>query len=236
MSEIRTFDDLTDCLSKDLAWRKIELSSMKGLIQLRKTGMHENKALTRSGITLLYAHWEGYIKRAATAYLEFVSRQKQLNYCDLADNFIAIAMKSRLDAASKAKANQSTIHNEVVKFLIESMNERIVIPRNNVIDTRSNLSFDVLSQILALLGIDNHPYEMRRVLIDEKLLAKRNCIAHGDFLDVDINSYQELHRNVVEMMDLFKDQIENHAVQKLYLRSSESTVKIRLGVKEPKSS
>jgi hypothetical protein len=228
MSEIRTLDDLSDCLSKDLAWRKIELSSMKKLIRLKSTGIHESKVLTRSGITILYAHWEGYIKCAATAYLEFVSRQKKLRYCDLTDNFIAIAMKSRLDAASKANINQSTIHNEVINFLFESMNERIAIPRNNVIDTKSNLSFDVLSQILALLGIDNHPYETRKVLIDEKLLAKRNCIAHGNFLDVDVNSYQELHENVVGMMDLFKDQIENHAVQGLYLRSSESTVKNKL--------
>jgi MAE_28990/MAE_18760-like HEPN len=222
MSKIRTINDLSDRLSEDLAWRKIELSALKGLIERREFELRKNKVLTRSGIAILYAHWEGYIKCAATNYLEFVSMQKSLKYCDLTDNFIAIAMKSKLDEASNA--NQSTIHNEVIKFLIESMEERIKIPREGVIKTGSNLSSDILRQILALVGIEYQPYEMKQVLIDEKLLAKRNYIAHGEFLDVDVDSYRELHQEVIEMMDLFKDQIENHAQQKLYLRASRSSV------------
>ena len=222
MSKIRTPNDLSDRLSEDLAWRKIELSAIKGLIERREFELQKNKVLTRSGIAILYAHWEGYIKCAATAYLEFVSMQRDLIYFDLTDNFIAIAMKSRLDKAASSK--QATIHNEVIKFLLESMEERIKIPTEGVITTGSNLSSDVLRQILALLGIDYQPYEMKQVLIDGKLLAKRNCIAHGEFLDVDVDSYRELHEEVIGMMDLFRDQIENHAVQKLYLRSNTSSV------------
>jgi hypothetical protein len=131
-------------------------------------------------------------------------------------------MKGKLDEASNT--NQSTIHNEVIKFLIESMGERIEIPREGVIKTGSNLSSDVFRQILALLGIDYQSYELKEVLINEKLLAKRNQIAHGEFLDVDVDSYRELHQEVIGMMDLFKDQIENHAQQKLYLRSSRSSL------------
>ncbi len=222
MSKIRTSNDLSDHLSKDLGWRKIELSALKGLIERREFELRKNKVLTRSGITILYAHWEGYIKSAATAYLEFVSRQRNIRYCDLTDNFIAIAMKIRLDEAASTK--QATIHNEVIKFLIESMEEEIKIPKEGVITTGSNLSSDVLRQILALLGIDYQLYEMKQILIDEKLLAKRNQIAHGEFLDVDVDSYRELHQEVIGMMDLFKDQIENHAGQRLYLRSNTSFI------------
>jgi hypothetical protein len=217
MSKIRTPNDLNDRLSEDLAWRKKELSALKGLIETKSLHPQKNKVLTRSGIAILYAHWEGYIKCAATAYLEFVSMQRNLRYCDLTDNFIAIAMKSRLDEAASTK--QATIHNEVIKFLLENMEERIKIPKEGVITTGSNLSSHVLRQILALLGIDYQPYQMKQVLIDEKLLAKRNCIAHGEFLDVDVDSYRELHREVIDMMDLFRDQIENYVVQKLYLRA-----------------
>lgn len=231
MSKIRTSNDLSDRLSEDLAWRKIELSTIKGLIERREFESQKNKVLTRSGIAILYAHWEGYIKYAATAYLEFVSMQRNLKYCDLTDNFIAIAMKSRMDEAASTK--QATIHNEVIKFLIESMEERIRIPSEGIITTGSNLSSDILRQILALLGIDYQPYQMKQVLIDEKLLAKRNKIAHGEFLDIDVESYRELHKEVIDMMDLFRDQIENHAVQKLYLRSSTSSV-VRKSVLEQK--
>jgi MAE_28990/MAE_18760-like HEPN len=222
MSKIRTSNDLSDRLSEDLAWRKKELSALKGLIETRSLQIHKNKVLTRSGIAILYAHWEGYIKCAATAYLEFVSRQQHLKYYDITDNFIAIAMKSKLDAASGT--NQATIHNEVIYFLTESLDQRIELPSKDIIKTASNLSSSVLQQILALLGIDYRPYEMKQVLIDEKLLAKRNKIAHGEFLDVDVDSYRELHEEVIDMMDLFRDQIENYAVQKLYLRSNTSSV------------
>ena len=97
MSNIRTLIDLNECLSTDLAWRKKELSLLKGLIETKSFDKSKRNVLIRSGITLLYAHWEGYIKCAASAYLEFVSnvaRRENLKYRDLAYNFIAIAMKS----------------------------------------------------------------------------------------------------------------------------------------------
>lgn len=223
MSNIRTLIELNECLSTDLAWRKKELSILKGLIETKSLEKSKRNALIRSGITLLYAHWEGYIKCAASAYLEFVSnvvRQGNLKYHDLTYNFIAIAMKSELNKASST--NQASIHNEVVKFLIESIDKRANIPTQDVIQTESNLSSKVLYQILVLLGIDYKPYEMEQVLIDKKLLQKRNMIAHGEYLDTDIESYQEMHEKIISMMNLFKDQVENNAVQKLYLQSRKS--------------
>lgn len=173
MSNIRTLIDLNECLSTDLVWRKKELSLLKGLIETKSFDKSKRNALIRSGITLLYAHWEGYIKCAASAYLEFVSnvaKQENLKYRDLTYNFIAIAMKSELNEASST--NQSTIHNKVVQFLIEGMHKRANIPTQDVIQTGSNLSSKVLYQILSVLGIDYKPYEIEQVLIDKKLLQK----------------------------------------------------------------
>ena len=72
MSKIRTLNDLNERLSEDLVWRKKELSVLKGLIETNSFTQNKTNALIRSGIALLYAHWEGYIKCAASAYLEFV--------------------------------------------------------------------------------------------------------------------------------------------------------------------
>lgn len=218
MSKIRTLNDLNGRLSEDLVWRKKELSVLKGLIETNSFTQNKTNALIRSGIALLYAHWEGYIKCAASAYLEFVSRQRNLRYCDLTYNFVAIAMKRKLNEASTT--NQSAIHNQVIQFLMESMEQRIDIPRDDVIKTGSNLSFDLFKQILELLGIDYRPYELKQVLIDEQLRKRRNQIAHGEYLDVDKVSYQKLHQEIIGMMDLFKDQIENYAGEELYRRSS----------------
>ena len=217
MSKIRTLNDLNNRLSEDLVWRKKELSVLESLIETKSFEQNKTNTLIRSGIALLYAHWEGYVKCAASAYLEFVSSQKNLKYCDLTYNFVAIAMKKKLNEASVT--NQSTIHNQVLQFLMESMEQRIDIPTDDVIKTGSNLSSSLFRQILALLGIEYEPYELKQKLIDEKLLKKRNQIAHGEYLDVDVASYQELYKKIIEMMELFKNQIENHAVQKLYIRT-----------------
>ena len=217
MSKIRTLNDLNNRLSEDLVWRKKELSVLESLIETKSFEQNKTNTLIRSGIALLYAHWEGYVKCAASAYLEFVSSQKNLKYCDLTYNFVAIAMKKKLNEASVT--NQSTIHNQVLQFLMESMEQRIDIPTDDVIKTGSNLSSSLFRQILALLGIEYEPYELKQKLIDEKLLKKRNQIAHGEYLDVDVASYQELYKKIIEMMELFKNQIENHAAQKLYIRT-----------------
>jgi hypothetical protein len=52
MSKIRTINELSDRLSEDLAWRKIELSALKGLIERREFELRKNKVLTRSGIAI----------------------------------------------------------------------------------------------------------------------------------------------------------------------------------------
>jgi hypothetical protein len=62
MSKIRSLSQLNDRLTQDLAWRKLELSSLKNLIETKNTGSNksfessQSKVLTRSGVAILYAH------------------------------------------------------------------------------------------------------------------------------------------------------------------------------------
>ena len=70
---LRTIEQLSDHISNDLAWRKKELSEIKALIETRRFSSQRHRALVRSGILILYAHWEGFIKSASRYYLEYVS-------------------------------------------------------------------------------------------------------------------------------------------------------------------
>ena len=74
MTKIRTVSQLSDKLSEEIAWRKKELIYIKSLIEKNRYKSVES-TLIRSGTALLYAHWEGFIKNAATSYVEFVARQ-----------------------------------------------------------------------------------------------------------------------------------------------------------------
>lgn len=63
---LRTAEQLSDKLSEELVWRKKELSEVKSLIET-KFPPYKHNALIRSGICLLYAHWEGFVKLAANS-------------------------------------------------------------------------------------------------------------------------------------------------------------------------
>jgi MAE_28990/MAE_18760-like HEPN len=146
--KIRSLGDLEERLSEDLIWRKKELTDLKSLIENCSFSPSKQNAVLRSGVALLYAHWEGYIKIAASSYLEFVSRQ-QLTYEELAINFVAIAMKNELDRAQST--NKATIYTEVTAFILTQANQRSSIPYEviNCI-TRNNLFIRVESLFLSI--------------------------------------------------------------------------------------
>lgn len=210
--KIRTAENLSDKLAEELGWRKVELSTLKALIDSKSFASGKRKALLRGGITMLYAHWEGFIKVAANSYLEFVAMQG-LPYKQLAYNFIALAMKDKLDQARET--NKATIYSEVAVFFTTKLSDKSLIRYENRITT-SNLSSSVFKEIVCMLGLDYKFYESKEVLIDEKLLQKRNKIAHGNYLDIDEEQYDELHTQVIAMMDTFRNQIDNCAATKQY--------------------
>ncbi|HLP91152.1 MAG TPA: MAE_28990/MAE_18760 family HEPN-like nuclease [Nostocaceae cyanobacterium] len=212
MKKIRTPEQLSDKLAEELAWRKKELSILKSLIDSKSFESAKRNALLRSGITMLYAHWEGFVKVAANSYVEFVAMQK-LPYNQLANNFIALAMKDQLDQAKETE--KATIYNEVAEFFMTKLNDRSVIKYEFRIAT-SNLSSSVFKEIMCMIGLDYSFYESKEVLIDEQLLKNRNIIAHGNYLDIDEKRYDEWHTKVIEMMDTLRNQIDNAASTKQY--------------------
>jgi hypothetical protein len=105
------------------------------------------------------------------------------------------------------------------------LNERSVIKYEFRIAT-SNLSSSVFKEIICMIGLDYSFYKSKEVLIDEKLLGKRNIIAHGNYLDIDEKDYDELHRIVIEMMDTLRNQLDNAAATKEYCCQSPSNTSL----------
>ena len=122
---IRTTEQLSDKLSTDLAWRKKELSEVKSLVETRKVSPQRHNALIRSGICILYAHWEGFVKLASNSYLEYVAMQK-LRYDQLNSNFLALAMKTKLNEARDT--NKPSLYIPVCDFFISNLNTKCSLP------------------------------------------------------------------------------------------------------------
>ncbi|HZQ20816.1 MAG TPA: MAE_28990/MAE_18760 family HEPN-like nuclease [Terriglobales bacterium] len=210
---IRTTEQLVDAMSAEISWRRKELTDLRYLVQ-QAVGHTRQRVMTRAGVALLYAHWEGFIKAAAEIYLEFVCMQRCKN-SELAASMLAIMVRSKLHAAHASK--KIAAHLELVDFFREQMEERSTLPHKNVIRTDANVSSTVLLEILGTLGLDSDQYEAKAHMIDNQLLAKRNHIAHGSDLDVDGNDYLRLHEEMLSLMDLLRNQIENAAIMKQYL-------------------
>jgi hypothetical protein len=206
---IRTGSQLCDRIDEDLIWRKRELTDIKFLLETAAAKRERKPALLRSAVTLLYAHWEGFIKTAALSYLEYVAAQN-LRFEELAPSFLALAARSILNAGTGAK--RIRVHLEITKFFRSGLSEKSTLPYKDGIRTQANLSSEVLREIVDTLGLDFSPFETKAHLIDETLLRSRNTIAHGEYLLITEQCYQELSREVLEMMEDFRTQVQNAAL------------------------
>jgi MAE_28990/MAE_18760-like HEPN len=72
MSKIRTVTQLQEALDAEMGWRIKEISAFKLASKTEEGG---RRVFVRAGVALVYAHWEGFIKAASEAYLDFVDNQ-----------------------------------------------------------------------------------------------------------------------------------------------------------------
>lgn len=210
--KIRSIDDLTDYLDDDLAWRRkevIELRAIAKSAKAKKADVH-----VRAGVALLYAHWEGFIKNAANAYVVFVST-RGMKTRELQDSFVALSVKTKL--ASMGESGKSSVAVPVIAHLMRTLDQPVLLPAAGI-TAEGNLKSEVFANIAGWLGIDLEKYTPRFKLIDETLLASRNKIAHGEFLSISKERFETLADEILEVMDWFKTDIENAAALRSFQR------------------
>lgn len=211
--KLRTLEQFQDQIDAEFAWRKRELSTLKSKVHAAKGKTIDTEI--RCGIALLYAHWEGFIKNCAQLYIQFVANQR-VKYCELTPSFIALKLKKQLSECQET--NKSSIHTQVIDFLINDMNNASQLPVKNIINTQSNLNSVVLKEIVHTIGLDYTFFQMKDKLIDERLLKNRNEIAHGEFNIVIKDDFNEIYLEIYDLMNLFKNEVLNAAAQKKYLQ------------------
>jgi hypothetical protein len=212
--KLRTALHLQEELDGDLAWRIREIAQMTSSVKT-SDGFRQS-ALIRATIPLLYAHWEGYVKSGAEAMLNFVSNQRKL-YGELQPCFVAHGLGASLDGLEGGRYNRRV---EAVNFLFERLGDRATFPWKGRINTRSNLSAEVFADIAAAVGIDSSRYVSRKAFINERLLKRRNCIAHGEWLEITGATIPGLASEVITLLRWFKTDLENLMTLEGYLRNA----------------
>lgn len=212
--KIRTLDELQDQLDRDIGWRIKEIADIK--LSLKSAQGSKETTLIRAGVPLLYAHWEGFVKSAAEAYINFVA-MKRLALENLSHSFVALAARQHLDNLSNS--TRAKLQIDAVTFLRSRLNEQANISPRTKINTRSNLNSEVFEDIALTLGIDTSRYLPRYNFLNTSLLSRRNAIAHGEYLDLDMNAYTDLSDDVVMLLRWVKTDIQNCASLESFKKS-----------------
>ncbi|MFG6441418.1 MAE_28990/MAE_18760 family HEPN-like nuclease [Roseateles sp. LKC17W] len=211
---IRTTSDLIDRIAQDLIWRRKELTDLKALIH-ESEGEIRSRVVIRAAVALLYAHWEGFVKKASSYYLEFVASHR-LPYAQLAPNFVGIKLRTMFNTLGAS--NKISAGNEIADFFCTNINQQSNIPYKSAVDTKSNLSSTVLLDILEALGLDKAPFATRLAFIDTNLVNPRNHIAHGEDVGLTMDEYLELHTAVIALIETYRNEVENSSVLRRYAR------------------
>ena len=169
-------EQFEDYIHDDLAWRKMEISQLFRIFN----DAESKEVITKSIVLLLYAHWEGFLKKCFKCYLKYVSERK-VKIKKLTVNFKAIELKSLArqciddDGLNLAKElqflnKQEKIAEKPFKISIDVDNDF----DEDIINTKHNLSSKVLKNICDIVGIVyNNAMQARATYIDSVLLKHR---------------------------------------------------------------
>ncbi len=224
MPNIRTLESLYEYIEKEYAWRIIELSNYRSFVLQAKEKNLD--ALLRGSVTLLYAHWEGFIKKCADYYYSYVIN---LNYplSELNNSFISIALRGEMESLTTSK--KLKVHNDIIKVFYREKDKKPKFSSNSPIKT-SNLNYGVFEDVCILLGLSIYDFDERykakgfdrnlEKFIDQTLVYKRNTIAHGNNLLITLTEFKELYDIVVNgLLYNFKELIMDCAQSKKFLNN-----------------
>ncbi|MFC8970814.1 MAE_28990/MAE_18760 family HEPN-like nuclease [[Kitasatospora] papulosa] len=217
---MRTIAELQDSLDSDLAWRRSELHSYLGSVRRSSQDSVTQRSLCRAGVPLLYAHWEGYAKHALSVYIQFVGRRR-LTYRELHPGFVALGIEAEADAQVGFSATRKMIWR--AHALLTKDDDRATIPWRKGVDTQSNLNSNRFFELFSLVGLDASPIQLKSRLIDYELLRVRNEIAHGQYLSVDSTAYEELHQEVLTILNFVRNSISTATENGAYRRAAVSS-------------
>lgn len=213
--KIRSLSELIDFLAGRKKERRRELISLSQEIADAKKSASHNR---RAAVVLSYAHWEGFVKDAASAYVAFVSH-KSKKLSELIVNFQALACRQELMSAQTATRRIFT-HINVARRFTEDLDRTFSINADGVIDTESNLTSVVFENICVCVGIDYHLTWATDGPFMDDLFKNRCAVAHGE-LYTPTNDYAlEALSFTIKSIDQFSTNIENEAINEAYLRRS----------------
>ena len=211
--KIRTREELFDQLDKDSAWRKQELTNILFSL-MEKSGAYEDYRI-RSAIALTYAHWEGFIKTSSESYLIYMS------FLNLKGSQVhGGLMKSYLQmkAINNGELKKYDTFSTFWDFIdIEFMDSKLFWDHKKIVNTKSNLRYEIFCELANKLGLELVHYETKQAKIDA-LVNHRNSIAHGEKPRITLDEAMEYVEIVRALIENFKTDLTNSILLEKFLK------------------
>ena len=167
---------------------------------------------------LVYAHWEGFVKAGAEAMLCFVSLRGK-TYRELLPCFAMHGLVTEIDHLTRSKKEHLRV--AALEFVMSKMDNQAHFRWKGRASAGGNLNYERFCGIAAAVGIDISCYETRAKFVDTSLLKCRNEIAHGSWVNLDINGFADVADGVLLLLRQFKTDLENSITRKSYLATHE---------------
>lgn len=169
-------DSYCEKISEDWLWREKDMRGVDTLLMKVKV-----EVSMKSAILIFYSHWEGHFKFCASRLLEFIDegvRRKVFRWTE-----IDSTIRQRMLFCGYRKSSLSGQNQErFISYLNAIQDDRyakILEARDEIIMVGDNLNTSRAEAICRNLGVDHSWFIMKKIVIDERLLAYRNTIAHG---------------------------------------------------------
>lgn len=184
--------------------------------------------LALQSVAMLYAVWERYIQKIFCYYIEYINSLKN-SYASYDVHILKynneVVFKQFKEYPTNLK-RQLSFHEQLTNYYLG--NDYIEL--KSIIDTESNVGFDVLNKLLRQFSLEEFPercdkYDYPLPTLKEslgKLLYLRNTIAHGGDLmsndKITKDDYAFYRELVMNLMYAIVEKLHNGISGKTYLR------------------
>lgn len=209
-------DFLSAELETEKEWRTKELTDIKLIYMFMSRQLSNQKYLKlylKMNIPMIYAYWEGFVVASYKIVFDY------LNRLELEPRITTIKLLTYANQGSYNSLKGKHSFKQKCEFtdkFLDILDNKIQI--KNRIDTKSNLKYNVLVDLLQIFEIDTNAFGEYQPALD-KLVNIRNAIAHGEnSINVTFDDVLYFINIITEIMDKLIleliDYVENEKFKK----------------------
>lgn len=158
------------------------------------------------------------MKACASKYFQHIALRR-FSYDELQRQFYLNAFLMKMDNFYKSKASiSSKCH--FLDQVLDSRGERFSQINNALVDTKSNLSIEVLRDICQVCAIPVEDFVAHETFLNVIVLKRRNEIAHGEEVYLEEDEIDDIIDRIIGLMRTFRNLLENKVTQRAYLIAS----------------